>query len=89
MRLTLNHTSDTVTIAQHQYHVATLKQFLINHYPALVTAFMVKAICVNKKTQFTYDWIEIFKRCERTILPLHDFTAIHKPLETVEPAARS
>lgn len=36
-------------------------------------------------TVFVYDWLEIFRRAERTVLPIRDFTFKYKPVKTRGP----
>jgi hypothetical protein len=89
MRLTLDHNTNSVMIKRRVYSTDDLKTFLIEQYPALVTNCYVRAIQTPRGVRFTYDWIEIFTRCERTTLPLVDFINKQKLLKTGGLAIRS
>lgn len=88
MRLTYDYQTDHVMIARKRYHADQLKTFLINNYPALVANCYIKAIRTTT-TVFTYDWTEIFRRCETSVLPLDEFINKNKPLKTGGPTVLS
>lgn len=77
--------NDTVLVNYNHYHLVDLKRFLIKAYPVLVTNSAVRAIAIKGVVSFTYDWKEIFRRCENTVLPLYEFTRIAIPIPTARP----
>lgn len=86
MRLTLNFTDGTVTIERHPYSLDQLKEFLIAHYPELVSKFVICAIRSGTYggIAFTYDWKEIIRRAHVTVLPIHHFLT-HNPSAQHDP----
>lgn len=57
-----NYIEDSMTIGKTEYSLAKYRRWLLNEYPELCQGHFIKAIQVNGKTTFTYDWMSVYQK---------------------------
>ena len=75
MKVQFEFQSDTVIINNRRYPLSLIQEIVLEFYPKTIAKYFVKAIRVNGRNQFQYDWEGFFKSGDLSpwVLRYNDF----------------